>query len=223
MEQREGQDLNRLIICTIIAVVLIAGAIAVAYIHSRSARSDIVLPGGITYLGPSSIPSPSYITNTPPAEKFTVYPDVEWKIHTGLTYPYSFSYPETLKLAVFPKDPNDSVAFDWNGIPVEQNILLNIEKVDARFPELTNKPKSEYVKVWYKSFPGLKNLGKMEEFTTPTGLKEYKAWYTNTQDQMPNVDIFLEVPNVPNLLIHLANGRLEESVFNRIVDSVEWR
>lgn len=223
MEQQEGQDLNKLIIGSIVAIVLIGGAITVAYVHSQQARSDIVLPGGITYLGPTSAASPSNITSTPTPEKFTVKADTEWNVHTGLSYPYSFSYPATLKLVVFPKDPNDSVAFDWNGIPVEQNILLNIEKIDARFPQLVNKPKSEYVAAWYKSFPGLKNLGKMEEFTNSKGLKGYKAWYTNTQGETPNVDIFLEVPNSPNLLIHLANGRLEESVFIRIVDSVQWK
>ncbi|OGG17202.1 hypothetical protein A3D77_00025 [Candidatus Gottesmanbacteria bacterium RIFCSPHIGHO2_02_FULL_39_11] len=222
MEQQEGRNLNRLMIASVVAVVLIAGALTVSYLHSQQQRSDIVLPGGITYLGPSNASS-SNITSTPTPEKFTATAGGQWRTHNGLTYPYSFSYPTSLKLAVFPKDPNDSVAFDWNGIPIEQNILLNIEKVDSRLPELSNKPKSEYVKVWYKSFPGLKSLGKMEEFTTTTGLKGYKAWYVNTQGEMPNVDIFLEVPQEKNLLIHLANGRLEEDVFNRIVDSMEWR
>lgn len=222
MEQHERQDINKLIIASVITVILIAIAISVSYFHSQQARSEIVLPGGITYLGPSTVPSVSDLAGNNPEKKFTTSSDTSWDTHTGLTYPYSFSYPSTLKLVVFPSDPNDSVAFDWNGIPVEQNILLNIEKVNARFPELVDKPKSEYVKVWYTSFPGLKSLGKMEEFTTPTGLKGYKAWYTNTSGEMPNVDIFLEVPTDKNLLIHLANGRLEDNVFNQIVDSVRW-
>jgi hypothetical protein len=46
----------KLAIITAVGVLFICGALYAAYRYSQSQPNDIVLPGGVTYLGPSPTP-----------------------------------------------------------------------------------------------------------------------------------------------------------------------
>jgi len=221
-ESNEQPDFTKLAIATLVGVIILGGVLYAAYRYSQNQAGNIVLPGGVTYLGPS--PSPFEKEKQPPTAplRFTAASDVEWKSHTGKIYPYSFAYPATLTLVVFPNDVTDSVAISWGNIPPQQNILLNfelIDKVDAKYVDL---PKIEYVKNWYHYFSGLKGVAKVEPFTNTNGLKGYKAAYINFADTSPNTDIFFEVPDRRDLMIHIANGILEPKIFDRMIDSLKW-
>lgn len=216
-----GPDFAKLAIATVIGVFLLGGAVYAAYRYSQKQASNIVLPGGVTYLGPS--PNPASAEQPPTAPlRFTASSDVTWDVYTGKIYSYSFSYPSTLPLAVFPGDVSESVAITWGNIPPQQNILFNIEFIDKRDTSFLSRPKIEYVKNWYKFFSGLKGIAKVERFTNTNGLKGYKASYINYADATPNVDVFFEVPTQPNIMIHLANGILDPVIFDRILDTLKW-
>jgi len=124
--------------------------------------------------------------------------------------------------AVFPKDKTDSVAFSFDNVDPRVNILLNIDKISDRDPRFSGKPIIDYVKNWYRYFSGLKGVDKIDAFQNVNNLKGYRAVFINDINQTPNVDIFFEVPGNNDLVIHLANGNLDPSIFDKIVDSVKW-
>lgn len=221
MDTKSNLDIKKIAIYAVLLAVLLGGAIYIAYRYSQKQSGNIVLPGGVTYLGPSP---EGESENKPPTApiRFTAPADVEWNIFGGTVYSYTFSFPKTLPLVVFPSDLTDSVAIAWGNIPPQQNILLNVELIDKRDSTYVNKPKIEYVRNWYKYFSGLKGVAKVEPFTNTNGLKGYRASYINTADQSPNVDVFFEIPGQPTIMIHLANGILDPEIFNRIVDSLRW-
>lgn len=212
-------DFTKLAIATFIGVLILGGAVYAAYRYSQKQAGNIILPGGVTYLGPS----PTTAVQPPTAPlRFTASADVSWTAQGGKIYPYSFSHPSTLSLVVFPGDPTDSIAIAWGNLPPQHNILFNMELIDKRDEKLLNKPKIEFVRNWYKFFSGLKGVSSVQPFTNTNGLKGYKASYINYADASPNTDVFFELPNQPNIMLHMANGILDPVIFNRIIDSVKW-
>lgn len=214
-----GPNFTKLAIATIAAVVILGGAVFATYRYSQKQMGNIVLPGGVTYLGAS--PTTPVQPSTAPL-RFTAASTVSWNIQTGNIYPHSFSYPSTLPLVFFPGDASDSVAIAWGNIPPQLNILLNMEFIDKRDEEYIGKPKIEFVRNWYKYFSGLKGVARVEPFTNTNGLKGYKASYINYADTSPNTDVFFEVPGSDSILIHMANGILDPVIFDRIIDSLKW-
>jgi hypothetical protein len=157
-----------------------------------------------------------------PPPKFTLAGDVTWNAKAGTYYPYAFSYPSNLPLVVFINDQTDSVAIVWGNIPAQQNVLFNVEIIANRDAKYVNQPKVEYVKNWYKFFSGLKGVSKMETFANVKGLKGYKVWYLNTANTAPNVDVFFEIPKRNDIMLHFANGIIDEPIFDKIIDSARW-
>lgn len=212
---------EKLIIVTTTGILLLSAAVYGAYRYSQNRSSSLILPGGVTYLGPSLSPAPS-VQPSSSSLRFTAPSDVIWDTYSSKVYPYLFSYPASLPIVIFPGDTNDSVAIAWGNIPPQENVLLNMEFIEKRDPNLTKQSKIEYVRNWYKFFPGWKSVASVIPFTNANGLKGYRAVYINTLGASPNLDVFFEVPNNQNILIHLANGILDPPLFDRIVDSLKW-
>src|SRR4030042_4727882 len=199
---KEQTDITKIAVATIIGVIVLAGAVWGAYQYSKQQASNIILPGGVTYLGPTVAPKTASPTTAPPV--FTAASDVTWATKKGNIYPFSFSYPSTLTLVVFTSDITDSITINWGNIPVQQNLLLNMELIDSRDSQYVKKPKLEFVNNWYRYFSGLKEVESVEKFTNINGLVGYKAKYLNYTNASPNIDIFFEVPKHPQIMIHLA-------------------
>lgn len=214
----------KLTIIIVAGIIILSLSVLAAFRYSQKQSGNIILPGGVTYLGPSPTVNPSPTIAQPPTApiRFTAETNTTWNTYLGKIYPYSFSYPSSLPLVVFPNDSMDSVAIAWGNIPPQQNILLNVEQVDKRDPSYGLKPKIEYVENWYKFFSGLKGVAKIEKFTNSSGLKGYKAYYLNYANTSPNIDIFFEIPQEPKLMIHVANGILDPSIFERLINSLKW-
>lgn len=215
-------NFGKLTLATVGGIIILAGAVYASYRYSQSRSGDIVLPGGITYLGPSPTQG---LTVQPTVNQmmFTAGSDVPLDVKHGQIYPYSFSYPSTLILVVFTDDLTDSVAVSWSDIPPQENILLNMEIVDKRDPKWVNQSKLEYVKIWYKFFPGLKGIANVDPFTNKNGLQGYKARYINNDDTTPSLDVFFEVPDDKNMMIHLNSGIIDPTIFEQMIDSVDWK
>lgn len=220
-KEDEANQSIKLIIATVTGILLLSGAVFASYRYSQRQSNNLILPGGVTYLGPSPSSPPSSGQAQTPA-RFTAESGVTWNTYSGKLYPYTFSYPASLPIVIFPGDTNDSVAIAWENIPPQANVLLNMEFIDKRDPKLTKEAKIEYVRNWYKFFPGWKDVASVTPFTNTNGLKGYRAVYINTLGASPNSDVFFEIPNRPNTLIHLANGILDPAIFDRIVDSLKW-
>lgn len=214
----EQADLKKIIIATAVGVVILVAITYASYRYSQR-KSETILPGGTTYLGPT--PQGEQPPTAP--QVFTVDVNTPWKIHNGSIYPFSLSYPQTLTLVVYTNDPTDTVSVGWGNIPPQQNVLLDVERVAEIAPKYENLPKEEFVRNWWQKYSGLKGLKSIERFTNANGLVGFRAWYFDFNDKTPVENIFFEAPGNKQILIHLANGTLDKPVFDRIVQSLSWK
>lgn len=209
-----------------IAFLVLTGIVLLSYQYSRPRGGTIVLPGGVTYLGPmkSAKETRDKGQETGKGGKVPVPADAGWTTREGKKYPYSFLYPTSLSLGFFPNDPFDAVTIFWGDTNPQENLLIRVEN----FKEMKGKegyitkPKKDYVLSWWKDY-AWKGVADIAEFTNSKGLKGYRAKYLDTTGSSPFDHIFFEVPNRPELVIWLSGKMLEAGVFDKIVDSVEWK
>lgn len=216
--KEEDPDFSKILIATGIGILLLGGITYAGYKYSQRNSGSVTLPGGVTYLGPT----PQGESQPTAPQYFTVEPNTPWLTLEGKLHSFTFSYPSTLPLAIYRGDPADTISINWGGTPPEQNVLLNVETIDNLDPKYINLPKEEYVKNWWRQFSGLKGVKNVTPFTNVAGMKGFKARYIDWSDNAPVENIFFEVPKNPKIVIHLANGVLDQTVFDRIIHSVNW-
>ena len=195
-----------------VAVVITVIGIVFVIMHYQqiSGRSGtIIIPAGNTYLGPTPTPQPSVN-------------DSALRTMKGHIYPYTFDMPAALTLTTFPNDPYDMYALTGND--PASNVLIGVDDLSKNTTrsQFINQPKTVYIRDWWKQFASLTGVKSIEPFTNSKGFKGYNVKYLNTANESPNLDIFFEVPALPQYVIHLSNGILDPAVFANIVDSVGW-
>lgn len=222
-------DYKKIGIIVGIAVIILSAITIVAYTTAKGRANVTVLPGGQTYLGPGRemVKSPT----APPVQpvqtgKFQAADDVKWEDQKGKTFPFTFSHPTTLTLTTFINDVTDSVGISWGNLSPQQNILFrisDINKIEPSMVKYIGKPK-EYAQNWWTQYTGgLKGVKTLVEFTNSKGMKGYRVRFINQADQTPNEDVFFEVPGRTDLMVRFGNGVLEQTVFDRIIDTFNWK
>lgn len=220
METQKGQLTKTAVVAVGISTFLILIVILQHNLAFQN-KGTIVLPAGGTYLGPPS-PSPTLEPTAAAVEPAAANKDGLQTIK-GRKYPYSFEIPASVKLVTFPGDAFDIYALSINNQPPENNVLIGVDDL-SRTDELKKyikRNKRAYVENWWKQFGGLKGVAGITEFTNRSGLKGYKAKFTNAGGASPNEDVFFASPDGGHV-IHLANGPLEKAVFDAVVESVAW-
>lgn len=193
-----------------VAVIITAIGIMLVLLHYRQIsgrQGTIVIPAGNTYLGP---------TPTQAA------PGNQWRTVKGHVYPYTISVPATIELTTFPNDPYDMYAIA--GINPSSNVLIGLDDLskNSTRSQFTAQPKTAYINQWWKQFSVLTGVKSIDPFTNSKGLKGYRVKFLNAAGEAQGTDIFFEVPEKPQYVIHLSNGQLDPAVFDKIVDSVGW-
>lgn len=207
------------LLAVLITLFLVGVAIA-SYRYAKNRAGTVVLPGGITYLGPSPTPTAA------PAVAgaiISVSGDASWSTYKGKLFPYSFSHPSTLSLGVFPNDQFDSVTIFWANTNPQENLLLRVEDLN-KLPDQAsyiNKSKKEYAQNWWKQYH-YQGIASITQFTNSQGLTGYRAQYLETGKATTADNIFFEVPGRPELVIWMTSRLLDPVTFNKIVDSVNW-
>lgn len=201
-------------VIVIAAVITVIGIIMVLlhYRQISGRNGTIIIPAGNTYLGPTNTQTPQ------PATEDTA----SWHTVQGHIYPYSISVPSNLELTTFPNDQYDMYALA--GPDPASNVLIGVDDLqkNTSLNQFINQPKTVYINQWWKQFSSLTGVASVKPFTNTKGLKGYTVKFLNKANESPNMDIFFEVPGQPQYIIHLSNGKLEPSVFDKIVDSVDW-
>lgn len=191
------------VVVTVIGILLVL----VEYHRISGRQGAIVIPAGYNYLGPSPTP---------------VTGDTQWRSMKGHIYPYTMSVPAALSLTTFPNDPYDMYAL--MGSDPASNVLIGVDDLskNSTRSQFTNQPKTAYINQWWKQFNILTGVKSIEPFTDSKGLKGYKVKFLTATGESSSLDIFFEVPDKPQYVIHLSNGSLDPAVFAKIVDSVGW-
>jgi len=182
--------------------------VLVHYQRISKRPGSLVIPAGNTYLGPNAPKQ-----NAEPVNNNT------WREVKGLIFPYTMSVPADLKLITFDNDPYDIYAIDCCNVPPDSNVLIGVDTVKTNITQ----SKMDYVRNWWHQFSGLKSVASIEEFTNSKGLKGYKAKFVNSAGETPNLDVFFEVPDHPENIIHLTSGTLDADTFAKIIDSIGWK
>lgn len=206
-----------LILALTIFLVLLLGVYA-SYRYTKDRTPGMVLPGGITYLGPSPTPLPAPAGTE--SSLITIPPGTTWSAYQGKLFPYAFSYPSSLSLGVFPNDPYDGVTIFWGHTNPQNNLLLRVENLNKLhgMAKYVSEPKEVYVKNWWRQY-GYEGAGRVTKITNSQGLVGYRARYAGS-----NFDnVFFEVPNHPELVIWLTGKLLDQVTFDKIIDSLSWK
>lgn len=215
----EPTDVKALLPALSIGIILIL-LVVIAFLSAQGRTSSLVLPGGITYLGPSTTVMP---TPTPRNSAIIEIPtNATWADYGGKKFPYHFSYPTSLSLGVFPNDPYDAVTVFLPGTDGSGNIFFRVDNLT-----LMNKPTyightEQYARDWWKAY-AWKGVKSITKFTNSSGLVGYRASYTDTKGENPYDHIFFEVPKHKDLVIWLSGGLFDHATFEKIVDSVSWK
>lgn len=213
-----SDDVRSLIPALVIGIVLFIGITVALQIHKQR-DSHIVLPGGITYLGPSVSPQP-----TKPATNSAVIPVSEnatWVSRSGNIYPYAFSYPDSLSLGVFPNDPYDAVTVFYKDTDAGGNIFLRVEDLSALKKDQYVGNLKAYANTWWKDYAWT-GVSSISPFINSHGLKGYRVTYTDNSGLPSSEHVFFSVPGNDRLVLWMSGKLFAPDVFARMVDSVSW-
>lgn len=215
--------LNHLPIVIIVSVLLFAGVIW-SYQSARNRPGSIVIPGGITYLGPTPVTAETAVSPSvsPLTARIPVPSGASWSRFQGKTYPYAFAYPSTLSLGVFPNDPYDSVTVFYDNTDANTNIFFRVDNLTKlNKTAYIGKPR-DYATDWWKDYAwnGVKSV---TDFTNAKGLKGYRATYINGANETPYDHVFFEVPGKSDLVIWASGKLFQPAIFDRIIDSITWQ
>jgi hypothetical protein len=217
-EHYSPQEYKKIAVITVLAVFVLCTVTIGSYVFARQRTGTTVLPGGVTYLGPSPTPFVSL-----PSSTIEIPANTLWGPYQGKIFPYTFIYPTNLSLGVFPNDPFDGVTIFWKDTNPQENIFLRVEDLN-KIKEMSayiNKPKKEYANIWWKQY-NWKGVASVDPFTNSKGMKGYRAKFINDKGQTPFDNIFFEIPGKPNLVVWLASRLLDTATFDKIADSFNW-
>jgi len=212
---------NVILPAIVVSLLLFAGVFW-AYQSAKNSTSHIVLPGGITYVGPTPT------TGTPDSRKqetegkIPIPPDTKLVERKGVLFPYSFFYPETLSLGVFPNDPYDGITVFYPGTDANTNIFFRVENLTKLGKRAYIGKPMEYANTWWKDY-AWKGVSKVTTFTNKNGLTGYRASYVNDKGETPYDHVFFEVPKRNDLIIWISGKLFAPAVFNQLIDTVKWQ
>lgn len=215
----EEETSPRLLVLPMIISAFLIIVVIGAFLSAKNRTGTIVLPGGSTYLGPTPTPAaavPKNNTGIIPIPEGTA-----WTTRKGAAFPFSFSYPESLSLGVFPNDPYDAITIFYPGTDANTNIFIRVDNLTTLGKQNYKGDTEKYANDWWKDYSWQKSAS-VTRFTNKSGLTGYRAKYINDQNTTPYDHVFFEVPNDPNLVIWMSGRLFEPAVFDRMVDSVTW-
>lgn len=207
----------------IISIILFTG-VYIAFRTSQSRTSTIVLPGGITYLGPTptATPHPAITSLPTPGGKIPIPPDATWALREGTIFPYAFSYPQTLSLGTFPSDPYDAVTVFYGNTDANTNIFFRVDDL-KKLNKTQYEGKTEaYANNWWKDY-AWKGTSSISPFTNTNGIIGYRAKYLDNSGNTPYDHVFFSVPDRPDLVIWMSGRLFTQDIFDRMVESVSWK
>lgn len=222
MEKTDGDfvtDKNSLVYLSVgILVVFLLLVGGVYWYVSKKSKGEVVFPAGINYTGPGGQTQP-----TPMYDFAKMATSSDWVAYKGKTYSFTFQHPKALTAYSFPNDPLDAVTFRTSSVPPEQNLMLVVETISKRDPAVVGKYE-EFVRNYWKYFPGLKSVKDVSLYQTEKGLKGYKVNYVNKANIVGTDNYFFMIPGDNDHMIHVNNTFPKEgdAVFMRMLNSLEY-
>jgi hypothetical protein len=230
-ENEEAPEFSKIVFGLGLAIIVLGAIVYAGYTYSQKKSSKTVFPAGYqtetkavvandwtkidcnTEKFNSSNPWP-YVLK---CDRFKTDASTKMIYFVDKQAQFSIQLPNTLKTVEFP----NGLGVDYKGIPIQFNLLYNLDFASSRSGELKNLKGEEYVKNYWKAFPGVfsgvKSFEVIKNSNDETGFKAVYNLANNVPP--PGIDVFFELTPGSNDYVHFASGALDESVFNAIVGS----
>lgn len=215
-------------------MILLAGLVTIILVllslvlfeFSKPRVGQVILPGGITYLGEKTTPTPASVQPQPkkPLLQLSAAPNAIWKTYTGKQHPFRFSYPESITVAPYPNAANETVVIRvGTQNPTEYLFLVVIDMTKPGVEPWKGKPLDEFVKNYASVTVGVSSVSDIQPITTINGLSGYRAVMKEVSGAQTD-NIFFTIPKRPDRVLRLVNASaiLAPELFTRIADSVGW-
>ncbi len=220
METEPDAPSNILFPALLISIVLL-GIVYIAFQAAKARPDRIILPGGITYLGPSVTPTPAANSSTGNLDAILIPSNPTWATYKGKLFPYTFTYPSTLSLGWFPNDPYDAVTVFYGKTDANKNVFFRVDDLTKLHKTAYTGNVKGYAQSWWKDY-SWKGISSITPFTNGKGLKGYRATYIDQSDKTPYDHVFFETPQRRDLIIWISGKIFPREMFDKIVDSVQW-
>lgn len=216
------KEVNHVLLVSFIAFAVLITAVFLSYQYAKKYTSYVILPGGTdAYYGE---PQKTQQNPQPQTRSNTFFADAkeEWKQQKGILFPYSFSYPSSMKLGVFPGDPHDPVTIFWGNLDSQQTIFMRVELLDTdEFRTYIPLPKRRFVEDWWKQY-SYNGIASYTEITNKAGLKGHRASYADSSGNASKYHFFFEVPGRSDIMLWMSSDIIDWSVFERMIESLSW-
>ncbi len=214
--------------------ILLAGLVTIILVllslvlfeFSKPRVGQVILPGGVTYLGDRTTPTPASQQTQPskPLLQLTAAANAIWKTYTGKQNPFRFSYPESITVAPYPNAANETVVIRvGTQNPTEYLFLVVIDMTKPGVEPWKGKPLDEFIKNYASVTVGVSSVSDIQPVTTINGLSGYRAIMKEVSGAQTD-NIFFSIPKRPDRVLRLVNASaiLAPDLFTRIADSVGW-
>jgi len=219
----DNQPNPRVVLSAIIVSLVLFTGVFVAFRSAQNRPGTIVLPGGITYLGPTpTTTQQKNITKQLTTEiKIPVPKDAKWVKWKGQALPYAFLYPDSLSLGFFPEDPYDSVTIFYADTDPNTNIFFRVEDLVLLHKSEYKGKTKDYANNWWKDYLW-NGASSIVSFTNSNGLQGYRAKYIDQSGNTPYDHVFFSIPENNTQIIWISGRLFPQEVFDKIIDSVTW-
>lgn len=229
----ETPEFSKIVIGLAVAVLVLGGVIYAGYTYSQKKAGKTVYPAGYpAEQAPKATKNWTSIDcNTDKydpqdpwpyilkCDRFKTDATTKWITYTDKSGRFTFQIPSTLKTDEYA----NGLGVIYKDIPPHLNLLFSYDISASRSGELKAMKGEDYVKNYWKQFPGgLTGLKSFELIKNSNDEKGYKAVYQMSSDvPSPSVDIFFDLPGSTDDtdFVHFSTGALDDTVFNTIVGS----
>lgn len=234
----EAPDFTKIIIGLCLAVVVLGGIVYASYSLTQKKPGGVTFPAG--YKQPkaetpgaqqgTTIASVNCSISEPnpenvwayylKCERFKTSDKSTWKDYTNKDFEtsFDFSLPSDLSIVEYP----NGIGINYKEISAANNLLFSVDLASSRSGEFKEMKADAYVKNYWRQYSGLTSLKSYEAFTNQFNVKGHKAQYLNFANESPNQEVFFEFPTLPGSFVHFASGVLDQSVYDKIIDSFKW-
>lgn len=231
--EEEAPEFSKIVLGLIVAVLVLGGVVYAGYTYSQKKSGKVVYPAGYPVVQQKAAAAKNWTQIDCNVDKYNpadAWPyilkcdrfktDINTKsvTFTDKNGRFTIQIPSTLKTI----DYGNGLGVVYKDIPPHLNLLFSYDIASSRSGEFKNMKGEDYVKNYWKQYPGgLVGLKSFEVIRNSNDEKGYKAIYEIPNNvPSPAVDIFFDLPGgVDGDFIHFSTGALDDTVFNSIVGS----
>lgn len=225
-EGAEPVENQKVVVGMLVAILVLGVIVGGGYFYSRTRSGQSVLPAGFqpplavsdidcTKPRPSNADLWDYYTKCDPI-KFdsgaTLVP------HTNTEYNFSFNHHSNIELVPFP----NGVGIPHKEISPQNNLLYSVDLAANRSGELSSVTGEDYVRNYWRQYPGLAGIKSLEAITNSNSAKGYKAVYLIGDGREGKQEVFFELGDGTGNFVHFTSGILDQKIYDTIIGSFKY-